>query len=107
VVDFALLEETFAADPAGVSSILAALRTTNEQDAALLRQAVLAKDLAQVRHAAHRLLGAGEMVGAREFAAACQRLEDGSRASDWDAIATAMPAFDAEWQRLKSCLDTV
>jgi HPt (histidine-containing phosphotransfer) domain-containing protein len=105
LVDLALVAETFASDASGVSSILAALRTTNEQDAQLLRQAVMAKDFTQVTYAAHRMLGAGEMIGAREFSAVCHSLETGSRAGDWNAISDAMPAFDAQWLRLKTYLD--
>jgi two-component system sensor histidine kinase EvgS len=107
LVDLALIAETFASDPAEVKSILAALRTTNEHDAELLREAVQAKDLNRVTYASHRLLGAGEMIGAKEFSAVCQSLEEGSRAGDWQAIGDAMPAFDLQWMRLKSYLDAV
>jgi CheY-like chemotaxis protein/HPt (histidine-containing phosphotransfer) domain-containing protein len=107
LVDLALVAETFGGDPEGMASILAGLRTTHQQDAEVLRQAVLAKDLERVTYASHRMLGAGRMIGAREFSAVCQRLEDGSRAGDWDAISGAMPAFDAQWLRLKDYLDAV
>ncbi|HSV47007.1 MAG TPA: MHYT domain-containing protein [Ramlibacter sp.] len=107
LLDLALVAETFAGDASGMNSILAALRTTNEQDAEQLRQAVEAKDLRRVTYAAHRMLGAGEMIGAREFAAVCQSLENGSRAGDWIAISKAMPMFDAQWLRLKTYLDAV
>jgi CheY-like chemotaxis protein/HPt (histidine-containing phosphotransfer) domain-containing protein len=105
LVDLALLAETFASDPAGVRSILAALRATNEQDAQLLGQAVAAQDLTQVTYASHRLLGAAKMIGAHEFSGVCQSLEDGSRAGDWDAIGKAMLAFDVQWSQLKGYLD--
>ena len=105
LVDLALISETFAGDPAGVHSILAALRATNEQDAEVLRQAVAANDLNRVTYASHRMLGAGKMIGASEFSALCQRLEDGSRAGDWEAIRLSMPEFEAQWARLKSYLD--
>ena len=105
IVDLALLAETFANDPSGVNAILAALRATNEQDAEVLRQAVAANDLNRVTYASHRMLGAGKMIGASEFSDVCQSLEDGSRAGDWSAIRDAMPAFDAQWLRLKGYLD--
>ncbi|HWI78624.1 MAG TPA: Hpt domain-containing protein, partial [Ramlibacter sp.] len=104
-VDLALIAETFGDDPSRVGSILSALRTSNEQDAELLRQAVLAKDLTQVAYAAHRMHGAGEMVGARDFSNVCQVLERGSRTGDWHAIGDAMAAFDTQWLRLKAYLD--
>ena len=107
VVDLSLLSETFAGDPAEVNSILAALRTTNEHDVDVLHKGVQAKDLQQVTYASHRLLGAGEMIGARDFAAVCQALEEGSRAGDWDAISAAMPSFEVQWGRLKAYLDVV
>jgi CheY-like chemotaxis protein len=105
LVDLALIDETFGNDPAAMNSILAALRTAHEQDADVLRQAVADRDLARVVHASHRMLGAGRMIGAREFSAVCQELEDSSRAGDWQAVSGAMPAFDAQWARLKVYLD--
>jgi signal transduction histidine kinase/CheY-like chemotaxis protein/HPt (histidine-containing phosphotransfer) domain-containing protein len=104
-VDLALIAETFGDDPSSLNSILSALRTANEQDAELLRQAVLAKDLKQVNYAAHRMYGAGEMIGARDFSNVCQLLERGSRTGDWSAIGDAMTVFDAQWLRLKTYLD--
>jgi NO-binding membrane sensor protein with MHYT domain/CheY-like chemotaxis protein/two-component sensor histidine kinase len=106
-VDLALIAETFGDDKSSVGSILSALRTSNEQDAELLRQALAAKDLKQVTYAAHRMYGAGEMIGAREFSNVCQAVERGSRAGDWHAIGEAMTAFDAQWLRLKTYLDAV
>jgi two-component system sensor histidine kinase EvgS len=105
LVDLALIAETFASDPAGVGSILAALRTTNEQDAEILREAVRSNDLNRVIYASHRMLGAGKMIGASEFTATCQSLEDGGRAGDWTAIRDAMPAFGLHWSRLKGYLE--
>ena len=105
LVDLALIAETFSSDPSEVNSILAALRTTNEQDAELLRQAIMANDLNRVTYASHRMLGAGKMIGAGAFSEVCQSLEDGSRAGDWNVIRNAMPAFDTQWSRLKSYLD--
>jgi HPt (histidine-containing phosphotransfer) domain-containing protein len=106
-VDLALIAETFGDDKSSVNSILSALRTSNEQDVELLRQAVLAKDLKQVTYAAHRMYGAGEMIGARDFSIVCQALERGSRGGDWHAIGDAMTMFDAQWLRLKTYLDAV
>jgi CheY-like chemotaxis protein len=106
-VDLALIAETFGDDPSGVAGILSALRTSNEQDAQVLRQALEAKDLKQLAYAAHRMYGAGEMLGARDFSSACQALARGSRAGDWQAIGAAMTAFDAQWLRLKNYLDAV
>ena len=56
-------------------------------------------------YAAHRMHGAGEMIGAREFSRVCQALESGSRAGDWRAIDSAMAGFDAQWLRLKAYLE--
>jgi CheY-like chemotaxis protein/HPt (histidine-containing phosphotransfer) domain-containing protein len=105
LVDLALIADTFGSDAASVSGILSALRTANEQDAELLRQAVRAEDLKQVTYAAHRMAGAGEMIGARAFSDVCKALEKGSRAGDWQAIRDAMAAFNAQWLRLRTYLD--
>jgi CheY-like chemotaxis protein/two-component sensor histidine kinase len=105
LVDLGLIAETFGGDASSVSGILSALRTANEQDAELLRQAVRAEDLKQVAYAAHRMVGAGEMIGATDFSSVCRTLVNGSRAGDWQAVREAMSAFNAQWLRLKTYLD--
>ncbi|MDB5882623.1 MAG: hypothetical protein JWP43_2501 [Ramlibacter sp.] len=99
-IDLALIAANWGGDAAKVRDILAAFRTANDKDAADLRQAVAGSDTFQVTHSAHRMLGAGSMVGARDFAFVCAQIDHASRAGDWKGIHEAMRAFEEEWNRL-------
>jgi HPt (histidine-containing phosphotransfer) domain-containing protein len=83
-----------------VEEVLATFRQTCEDDAAELRQAVAADDVAQTTLFAHRMAGAGKMVGALAFAAACETIDRASRTGDWKAVLAGMPAFEQERLRL-------
>jgi HPt (histidine-containing phosphotransfer) domain-containing protein len=83
-----------------VAEVLAAFQRTCEDDSAELGQAVAAGDLAQVTQFAHRMAGAGKMVGAPAFAAVCEHIERASRIGDWKAALDGMSAFVQERMRL-------
>lgn len=73
-----------------------------------LRLAVSAKDdLSQVTRATHRMIGASRMIGAREFANACERIDHASRAGDWTTGTAAIPAFEQELLRLDAVVDSM
>lgn len=99
-IDQALLTATCGGDAAVVAEVLAAFRRTCEDDSAGLRQAVAVDDVAQVTQFAHRMAGAGKMVGAPTFAAACENIEHASRVGDWKAVLDGMSAFEQERMRL-------
>ncbi len=87
--------------------IFTEFRRANDEDAALLEQAVAAIDISRVIHGVHRMLGASRMVGALDFARVCERIEHASRASDWAAVEASMGKFQQELQRLNTYLDTL
>jgi PAS domain S-box-containing protein len=99
-IDQPLLTATCGGDTSVVAEVLAAFRRTCEDDSAGLWQAVAAGDLAQVTQFAHRMAGAGKMVGAPAFAAACEHIERASRIGDWKAVLDGMSAFEQERMRL-------
>jgi CheY-like chemotaxis protein len=99
-IDQALLTATCGGDASMVGEVLAAFRRTCEDDSAGLGQAVAAGDLAQVTQFAHRMAGAGKMVGAPAFAAACEHIDRASRIGDWKAVLAGMSAFEQERMRL-------
>jgi len=85
--------------------ILADFRRVNDADTAKLKQAVDNRQLDQVKHAAHRIKGAGRTIGAAALAAVCERLENASRAADWNVIQATMELFDRELERLNAYLE--
>ena len=106
-VDLTLIAANWGGDPATVRDILRAFRDANDKDAANLRQAVAGSDTFQVTHSAHRMLGAGRMVGARDFAFVCAQIDRASRAGDWNAVHEAMRAFEGEWNRLHAYFESL
>jgi PAS domain S-box-containing protein len=106
-VDLELIAANWGGDAATVRDILAAFRAANDKDAANLRQAVAGSDTFQVTHSAHRMLGAGRMVGARDFAFVCAQIDRASRAGDWNAVHEAMRAFEGEWNRLHAYFESL
>jgi len=99
-IDQALLTATCGGDASMVGEVLAAFRRTCEDDSAGLGQAVAAGNLAQVTQFAHRMAGAGKMIGALAFAAACEDIERASRIGDWKVVLAGMSAFEQERTRL-------
>jgi PAS domain S-box-containing protein len=99
-IDQALLTATCGGDAPMMGEVLATFRRTCDEDAAGLEEAVTAGDVAQVTLFAHRMGGAGKMVGAFGFAAACEHIDRASRAGDWKAVLAGMPAFERERMRL-------
>ncbi|MBB3181856.1 response regulator [Variovorax sp. Sphag1AA] len=99
-IDEALLSAKCAGDASMVAEVVAAFRRTCEDDSTALRLAVTADDVAQVTQFAHRMAGAGKMVGALAFASACENIERASRTGQWKAVVTGMSAFEQELARL-------
>lgn len=106
-VDLALIAANWGGGDASiVDEILKSFRGTCHEDAARLREAVAAGDISQVTHYAHRMRGAGKMVGALDFAAACEHLDHAGRAGDWKMVRAGMPAFEREWMRLTAYFES-
>jgi PAS domain S-box-containing protein len=105
-IDQALLMKNCGGYAAMVSEVLAAFRHTCEEDAAGLRDALDAGDVAGVTQSAHRMAGASKMIGALGFAAACEQIDRASRAGDWKAVLAGMPAFERERARLAAYFES-
>ena len=103
-LDQALLTRNCGGDASMVGEVLAAFRQTCEADSAGLRQAMATDDVAQVTQCSHRMAGAGKMVGALAFAAACETIDRASRTGDWQAVLAGMSAFEQERMRLAAYL---
>jgi CheY-like chemotaxis protein/HPt (histidine-containing phosphotransfer) domain-containing protein len=99
-IDQALLIKNCGGFAAMVSEVLAAFRLTCEEDAAGLRDALHAGDAGRVTQSAHRMAGASKMIGALDFAAACEQIDRASRSGDWKAVLAGMPEFERERMRL-------
>jgi PAS domain S-box-containing protein len=105
-LDRSVLAAISGSDVATERDLLIEFRRVNDEDAALLRQAVAKGDIPEVTRATHRIKGASNMVGAIALASVCERIEHAGRANDWKTIEANMAAFRREWVRVNAYLDT-
>ena len=82
-------------------------RRLNDEDVAMLRQAVSEEDVSGAVLASHRISGAGRMIGALGLAEASERIESAGRAGDFFALKENMAAFHLEVERINVCLDSL
>lgn len=106
-LDRSVLAAISGGDATAERDILLDFRRVNDQDAAMLEQAVAKNDIPQVTRASHRIKGASRMVGAMGVAGVCERIEQASRANDWPTVEASMGAFHQEWMRLNAHLDSL
>jgi CheY-like chemotaxis protein/HPt (histidine-containing phosphotransfer) domain-containing protein len=106
-LDRSVLAAISGGDAAAERDILLDFRRVNDQDAAMLEQAVAKSDIPQVIRATHRITGASRTVGAMGLAGVCERIEHASRANDWPTVEANMGAFHQEWMRLNAHLDSL
>jgi PAS domain S-box-containing protein len=100
VLDRAILRELSGGDAAMERKILLRFRTANQPDGEALGVAVAARDAKAVAHLAHRIKGAARMIGAAEYALACEILEQAGKSQDWPAVDVAQQRLDAALARL-------
>jgi PAS domain S-box-containing protein len=105
-LDRSVLAEICSNDVEAERGILLDFRHANDEDAAMLEQAVARNDMPQVTHVSHRVKGASRMVGAMGLADVCERIEQASRANDWSTIRASMEPFRGECMRLSTYLDS-
>jgi len=105
-LDRSVLAAVSGGDAAAERDILTDFRRVNDEDAAMLKQAVSNTDIAQVTRATHRIKGASKTVGAMGLASVCENIEHASRANDWTKVKAGMGAFHQEWMRLNAYLDS-
>ena len=106
-LDRSVLAAISGGDATAERDILLDFRRVNDQDAAMLEQAVAKSDIPQVTRATHRIKGASRAVGAMGLAGVCERIEHASRANDWPTVEANMGAFHQEWMRLNAHLDSL
>ncbi|MGL5630757.1 MAG: ATP-binding protein [Azovibrio sp.] len=106
IVDHSALTTISGGNAEAEREILSLFRRVNDEDAAMLKQAVADIDILKVGDAAHRIKGASMMIGAMGLAKACEHIERASRDNDWSVIETGMDAFNEEWMRLNAYFDS-
>jgi two-component system sensor histidine kinase EvgS len=99
VFDSSALAPMTAGLAAAESEILADFQRANDEDAAVLKEAVGRNDLVGISRTSHRMKGAARMVGMKRLAAACERVEDASRANDLAAVKRNLDALYQELTR--------
>ncbi len=99
-LDLSLIASTWGGDAETVRSILEFFRRTNDEDAAALRQALASDDLPRIIEMTHRMSGAGRMIGATDYAGACERLCRAGRAGDLAAVRDGVGEFEQSLGRL-------
>jgi len=106
-LDRSVLAAISGGDATAERDILLDFRRVNDQDAAMLEQAVAKSDIPQVTRTTHRIKGASRTVGAMGLAGVCERIEHASRANDWPTVEANMGTFHQEWMRLNAHLDSL
>jgi two-component system, NarL family, sensor histidine kinase EvgS len=103
-IDRAALAEISGGAAAMERDILIDFREANDGDAAMLKEALARRDLAQATRASHRMKGASRAIGATMLADVCERIERAGRANDWAAVAENRESFERELERLSAWL---
>ncbi len=103
-IDRLILDWISGGDSFAEQEILQDFRRENETDAAMLAEAIAERDMAKLHRASHRMKGASALVGATDFARACQNLEHASRNDDWISVVAGLETFRGELLRLNAHL---
>ena len=106
-LDLSLIAQISGGNAVQTREILQEFRRINDQDAIQLRTAVEQNDAAWISSAVHRMLGSSRMVGAQDFATACEGVEESSRAGDSRIVAEGMQAFEQQRLRLNAYIESV
>jgi len=106
-LDRSVLGAISGGDAAAEREILMDFRRVNDEDAAMLKEAVAKSDIPQVTRASHRIKGASKMVGAAGLASVCERIESAGRSNDWATVAASMAVFHQELRRLNAYFDSL
>ena len=103
-IDRSVLAEVSGGDARLEREVFAQFRRVNEEDAALLANALSVHDISLVIRAAHRIKGASKTLGATALAQVCARLEAAAGANDWETVTANLGAFHREMARLNAYL---
>lgn len=94
-----------ATTPAEQTEILLDFIAHNESDLSSLRAAQIDMDLSACARIAHRMKGSSQMVGARELATACEKMERAARRGTPEDVGKANAAMDVALARLMTRLN--
>jgi signal transduction histidine kinase/CheY-like chemotaxis protein/HPt (histidine-containing phosphotransfer) domain-containing protein len=96
-LDGTVLDELTGGDPALAASVLSDFIATSREDLRALADAAGAHDHEQLRRQAHRIAGAGRIVGAGELAALAKEIENAAaqESGDWAGIRSQVERLDA------------
>ena len=96
-LDGGVLDELTGGDPALTASVLRDFIDTSREDLRALTDAAAVHDHEQLRRQAHRIAGAGRIVGAGELAALAKQIENAAaqETGDWPRIRSLVDRLDA------------
>jgi signal transduction histidine kinase/CheY-like chemotaxis protein/HPt (histidine-containing phosphotransfer) domain-containing protein len=102
VLDSTALDELTGGDPALIASVLSDFIATSRDDLRAVAEAAAAHDHEQLRRQAHRIAGAGRIVGAGELAALAKQLENAGaqQSGDWAGIGSLVERLAAELAKI-------
>jgi PAS domain S-box-containing protein len=106
-VDHAVLASILGGDLGSLRSLLLDFRSSNDDDVAVLQNAVQKQDLSAITDAAHRMKGAGRCIGATAFASVCERIEQAGRSGDLKTVADSLHLLEHERRRLSTYCDVL
>lgn len=104
-IDSSVLARITDGDTDTERKILEDFWRVTDADLDAVKQAVSRRDMPQVLHMSHRILGASRLLGAGALAQACEPLERAGRAGDWMAVEAGLEGLLREAARLKAHLD--
>jgi PAS domain S-box-containing protein len=104
-IDRMQLRAIMDGDPALEAEMLAGFRTASVKEAAVLRDALMRRDCAAIRHASHRMKGLARLVAASSLASVCERLERQARDGCVDDPEPVLAEFEREWHRVSDFLN--
>jgi two-component system, NarL family, sensor histidine kinase EvgS len=106
LLDEAVLDELTNGDSAFAASLLADFVEASRGDLDELSAAVASRDHAGTRRQAHRIVGAGRVVGATELVAIASRLESaaGAESGNWDELDALLERLGEELDRIAAAV---
>lgn len=99
-LDLAVLKSYSDGDVELENELLAQFLESSSADVAALRAALGSGDLTAIGHAAHRVKGSSQMIGAEAQGSAADRIETAARDGSLDGVLAAAPTLEAEHTRL-------
>jgi HPt (histidine-containing phosphotransfer) domain-containing protein len=105
VIDPHVLRAVVGDDPAMIREIVADFVPAAQSGIAEIQAAIASGIAERVRMASHKLKGSSGLVGARELAGVCARLEAAGRSGDWNVIGELRPLLDRLLREIETAAD--